>query len=127
MSRVTAHPVLTEPAAISERIANKQTFVVNVVASWCPDCTQRQKPHLSQFVHRLQQAGIEALELNVQDQQRAYLSLAHQEVTEAFGGHGFPRTVLIRDGQVVDGDNVEVVTAEGLEKLAIVFIESAKG
>jgi hypothetical protein len=78
-------------------------------------------------VHRLQQAGIEVLELNVQDQQRVYLSLAHQEVTEAFGGHGFPRTVLIRDGQVVDGDNVEVVTAEGLEKLAIVFIESAKG
>ena len=127
MSGITAVPRRVEPDAITERMATKDTFVVNVVASWCPDCTQRQKPHLPNFVHRLQQAGIDVLELNAQDQQRIYLSPAHQAITEAFGGHGFPRTLLICDGQVVDSDNVEVMTLAGLETLAIRFVEKVTG
>jgi hypothetical protein len=82
---------------------------------------------LPNFVHRLQQAGIDVLELNAQDQQRIYLSPAHQAITEAFGGHGFPRTLLIHDGQVVDSDNVEVMTLAGLEALAIRFVEKVTG
>jgi thiol-disulfide isomerase/thioredoxin len=119
-------PIRADPDAIRERISKKDTFVVNVVTSWCPDCTERQKPYLPNFVHRLQEAGIDVLELNVQAQRRVFLSPAHQEVTEAFGGHGFPRTVLVIDGQVVDRDNVEVITLEGLEKLAASFIDRVK-
>lgn len=123
MSSAAAGPGRAEPETISELIAGKNTCVVNVVASWCPDCTVRQKPHLVTFAQHLQQAGIDVFEVNVQDQQRVYLSSAHQQMTEEFGGHGFPRTVLICDGQIVDSDNVEVMTLEGLEKLAIRFIK----
>jgi len=49
------------------------------------------------------------------------LSDAHKELTQLLGGHGYPRTVLIQKGKIIDADNVEVISEEALDKLAAKF------
>ncbi|MFT4994022.1 MAG: hypothetical protein ACI965_001044, partial [Paraglaciecola sp.] len=34
---------IVEPVEVNRRMATGDTFVVNVVTAWCPDCTVRQK------------------------------------------------------------------------------------
>ena len=114
---------IVEPIGVNSRIAAGDTFVVNVVAAWCPDCTVRQKQHIDNFAQEMKSHGIDVLQVNVQLQRGDFISTKHEAMTTQFGGHGYPRTVLIRHGNIADQDNVEVVTEEGLSVLAKKFIE----
>jgi hypothetical protein len=116
-------PQIVEPEEVNRRIALGDTFVVNIVAAWCPDCTERQALHIDGFTEKLNSADIDVLQVNVQLQKGDFISPEHEQVTTLFGGHGFPRTVLIKNGDVVDKDNVEVVTENALSGLASKFIK----
>lgn len=113
---------IIEPAEVSRRMAAGDTFVVNIVAAWCTDCTERQAPHIDGFTQKMNSTNIDVLQVNVQLQKGEFMSVEHEQVTTLFGGHGFPRTVLIKNGDVVDKDNVEVVTKDALSALASKFI-----
>jgi len=112
-----------EPTEVNRRMAAGDTFVVNVVAAWCPDCTVRQKQHIDNFTQEMKSYELDVLQVNVQLQRGEFISAEHEAMTTHFGGHGYPRTVLIRHGNIVDHDNVEVVTEEGLSVLAKKFIK----
>ena len=43
---ISSHVTLAE---VEARLAAGDTFVLNQVAEWCPDCTQRQRPALPAF------------------------------------------------------------------------------
>jgi hypothetical protein len=116
-------PQIIEPEEVNRRIALGDTFVVNIVAAWCPDCTERQALHIDGFTEKLNSADIDVLQVNVQLQKGDFISDEHEQITHLFGGHGFPRTVLIKAGDVTDSDNVEVLTEETLTALASKFIE----
>ena len=114
---------IVEPAEVSRRMAAGDTFVVNIVAAWCPDCTERQAPHIDGFTQKMKSAEVDVLQINVQLQKGDFISPEHEQITNLFGGHGYPRTVLIKAGNVKDKDNVEVVTEDTLSALASKFIE----
>jgi thiol:disulfide interchange protein len=101
-------------------IANGETCVVNLTADWCSDCTD-QAENLARFGENLATKQISSYTLVVQEQKNTYLSEEHQTFTEQLGGHGFPRTVLVVNGQVVDADNVEVISEQQLTALTQQF------
>lgn len=101
-------------------IANGETCVVNLTADWCSDCTD-QTENLARFGENLATKKISCYTLVVQEQKNIYLSEEHQTFTEQLGGHGFPRTVLVVNGQVVDADNVEVISEQQLTALTQQF------
>ena len=113
---------IVEPSEVTRRIAAGDTFVVNIVAAWCPDCTVRQKQHIECFAQEIKPHGLDVLQVNVQQQRGEFISLEHENMTNQFGGHGYPRTVLIKHGKVADQDNVEIVTENALLALANKFI-----
>ena len=114
---------IVEPAEVKRRIAAGDTFVVNVVTAWCPDCTERQKLHIGGFAQKMQSHGIDVLQVTVQLQRGDFISAEHKQMTEQFGGHGYPRTVLINHGDVADQNNVEILTEEMLSELAKKFLK----
>ena len=109
-------------ANLEQLIDKKATFVLNIIASWCPDCTDRQAPLLPEFTRQLQSAELPLYQLLVQQERKVFLSEAHQQVVDNLGGHGYPRTVLFKDGKALDSDNVEVIEAETLSQLAERFM-----
>ncbi|MDN3612556.1 TlpA family protein disulfide reductase [Vibrio ostreicida] len=115
---------IVEPEEVNRRIAAGETLVVNIVTAWCPDCTQRQQPHIEGFAQQLNAHNIAVFQVNVQQTKNAFISTAHEALTELFGGRGYPRTVLIQQGVVTDKDNVEIITQEGLSALSATFIQS---
>lgn len=117
-------PASIDPSQIRKKINDKETFVINVVTDWCPDCTQRQRPHLPQFIEKLGKHSIPCYQLVVQHERLQFLSEEHEALTLEFGGHGYPRTVLIINGQIQPDSRVEVVTAEDLAAMADDFIAS---
>lgn len=58
----------------------------------------------------------------VQREKLLFLSAEHELLTNDFGGHGYPRTVLIREGTLA-GSRVEVVDSLALAILADEFIQ----
>ncbi len=86
---------LLQPEEVRQKMAAGDTFVLNVVTDWCPDCSMRQHPNLPGFVSRLAGAGLQVFQLIVQHQRLVFLSDDHEEMVENFGGHGYPRTILI--------------------------------
>lgn len=114
------------PGDVRRRISNNETFVLNIVAAWCPDCTERQRPRLTGFIEKLAAEGIPFYQMTVQQEKMQFISAEHQNITEEFGGNGYPRTVLIMDGKVRSKDNVEIVTREGLDRLAEAFIAQVR-
>ena len=114
---------IVEPIDVKRRIAKGDTFVVNVVAAWCPDCTERQNLHFDSFAHKLKSHGIEVVQVNVQWTKGEFISAEHESMTTQFGGHGYPRTVLISHGHVIDQGNVEIISEEALSALAIKFMQ----
>jgi thiol:disulfide interchange protein len=114
---------IVEPAEVNRRIAAGDTFVVNVVAAWCPDCTERQKPHIGGFAQKMKSHGIDVLQVTVQLRRGDFISAEHEQMTTLFGGHGYPRTVLINHGDVADQNNVEILTEEMLSELAKKFLK----
>ena len=101
------------------------TFVLNVVTDWCPDCSIRQHPNLPAFVSRLAGAGLQVFQLTVQHQRLVFLSDDHEQMVERFGGHGYPRTILIVQGKEVESA-VEAMTGQDLAALADRFIVRAQ-
>ena len=106
---------------VETKIRDKQSFVLNIVASWCPDCTEGQKPNLPQFAVRMADIGLDVIDLLVQTEKRVFLSSEHEQFVAGLGGHGFPRTVLFKSGISVDSDNVEIISSEQLQELTEKF------
>ena len=114
---------IVEPSEVNHRMAAGDSFVVNVVAAWCPDCTVRQKQHIDGFALEMKNHGLDVLQVNVQLARGKFISVEHEEMTTLFGGHGYPRTVLIKHGNVIDQNNVEITTEDLLSALAEKFIQ----
>lgn len=110
------------PAEVRQQIEQRKTFVVNIVASWCPDCVERQRPHLPGFVEKVEKAGIPVCQCTVQKEKLVFISDDHEALTNDFGGHGYPRTVLVIKGEVEDS-RVEVMDPLSLDMLAIEYME----
>ena len=111
-----------ELTSVLMRINNKESFVLNITAAWCPDCTEKQLPNLQSFSEYVGAHLLDVVCLQVQIERKVYISEKHESFVLALGGHGFPRTVLYRKGMLVDADNVEIFTASGLTNLASRFI-----
>ena len=103
---------------VQTKISEKQSFVLNIIASWCPDCTEGQKPNLPEFAEQMSAIGFDVIDLLVQVEKRVFLTPEHEQFVAGLGGHGFPRTVLFKLGNSVDADNVEVISSEQLQELA---------
>jgi thiol:disulfide interchange protein len=114
---------IVEPVDVNRRMAAGDTFVVNVVTAWCPDCTERQKLHIGSFAQKMKSHGIDVLQVNVQLLRGYFIDAEHEKITTLFGGHGYPRTVLINHGNVADQNNVEIITEDTLSELARKFIQ----
>jgi hypothetical protein len=112
---------ILEPDEVRRKMEAGDTFVLNVVTAWCPDCTTRQHPNLPEFISILAQTGIEVFQLTVQHQRLVFLTDDHARMVEQFGGHGYPRTILIQKGKELESA-VEVVTEKDLAALAERFI-----
>lgn len=110
------------PAELQECMKQKETFVVNIVAGWCPDCSVRQEPNFPGFVQKMEEAGVVVYQCNVQDERLVFLSPEHEALTNAFGGHGYPRTVLVQEGKMAVS-KVEVMDALALSMLAADYIK----
>ncbi len=109
------------PEELQARIERNETFVLNLVGSWCPDCTERQQPNFPPFVEKIEKAGMVVYQCVVQEERLIFLSDAHEVLTDALGGHGYPRTTLILKGEAVLS-RVEVMDALALAMLADEFV-----
>jgi thiol:disulfide interchange protein len=109
-------------AELNNSITALETFVINLTADWCSDCTDQAR-NLTLFSDVLEQKQIDCYTLEVQAERNIYLSVDHQRFTELLGGHGFPRTVLVIKGEVIDADNVEVISKNQLNELSQVFLK----
>lgn len=109
-------------AEIQTRLLDKETFVLNIITAWCPDCYKHQAPNMPSFALSLASQNINVVNFKVQDTKHVYLSSEIESFVETLGGHGFPRTVLIVKGCVVDKGNVEVTQKDDLLKLSQRFI-----
>lgn len=120
MESTTLQPL--QPDEVRQKMAAGETFVLNVVTDWCPDCTQRQHPNLPALTDPLTRAGIDVYQLTVQHQRLVFLTDDHAQLVEQFGGHGYPRTIALKAGKEVESA-VEVMTREDLSALAERFIQ----
>lgn len=107
---------------VLNKLKNKGTFVLNIVAHWCPDCTKSQLSHLLAFRQSLNENGLPFFQYCPQIERRVFISSKDESLTEQFGGHGFPRTVLVIRGKITDANNVEVIEEKSLQALATRFI-----
>jgi thiol-disulfide isomerase/thioredoxin len=108
---------------VAELIAQKQSFVLNIVASWCPDCTEAQFPHTETFRAVVNEAGIEFYNLVAQEVKGDFLSPLHEALVESAGGHGYPRTTLWINGVLRENDHIEVTELDDLIALGKHFVE----
>ncbi|WP_158774511.1 TlpA family protein disulfide reductase [Cobetia sp. L2A1] len=120
---------LSSRAALSDveaRLAAGDSFVLNQIAEWCPDCAVRQRPALVAFEAALARGGLPLITLCVQETRGVYLSDAHAQLSERIGGAGYPRTLLVRHGQpasIASGLNrVEVMNEQDLVAYAEALI-----
>ena len=120
---MTEFPYLIEADAVQDLLANHGTAVINLVAAWCPDCYEAQAANIESLRGPLIEDGLMFANLLVQELKHEYLSPLHQALTLGFGGHGFPRTVLILNGEPVSINNVEVTEDEALSELAKRFLK----
>ena len=120
---ISSHVTL---AGVEARLAAGDTFVLNQVAEWCPDCTERQRPALPAFEAALARGGLPLVTLCVQQTRGVYLSDAHAQLSERIGGAGYPRTLLVRHGQPASLDSglnrVEVMSEPDLVAYAEALI-----
>ena len=109
------------PAEVRDKMKGRETFVVNIHTTWCPDCTERQKPNFPEFAEKMKEAGVPVFQCCVQNEKLVFISDEHKALTDEFGGHGYPRTVLICEGQLADS-RVEAMDALTLSMLADEFV-----
>jgi hypothetical protein len=110
------------PTDIRARMKHKETFVLNVVSTWCPDCVERQQPNFPEFVQKMEESGIPVYQCCMQVERLIFVSPEHESLTDDFGGHGYPRTVLILNGNMVDS-RVEVMEPLALSMMADSFVK----
>ncbi|MDN2662069.1 periplasmic thioredoxin of cytochrome c-type biogenesis [Psychromonas sp. 14N.309.X.WAT.B.A12] len=108
-----------KPNMFYEKIEQQHSFVLNVVASWCSDCTQQQE-NINRLVDTLD-AKLAVFQLVAQKTKGAFIDQQHQDLVDELGGHGYPRTVLVIAGKVLSTDNVEVIKQQDLINLANKF------
>jgi hypothetical protein len=109
-------------AELKNSITALETCVINLTAKWCSDCTDQAK-NLISFSDVLEKKKIDCYTLVVQTEKNIYLSDEHQRFTELLGGHGFPRTVLVIKGKIVDANNVEIISSKQLNELSKAFLK----
>lgn len=114
------------PEEILSKCTQNESFVVNIVTSWCPDCTVRQAMFIEDFAQKLISEGLDVYQCTVQRERDVFISQEHAQFTEKCGGHGYPRTVLFVRGDLTDWDNVEIVSEHGLGVLAVRFLEKIR-
>jgi thiol-disulfide isomerase/thioredoxin len=105
---------------VDQLFSSSDVFVLNIVASWCSDCTA-QAENLPAFAPLCSTGRLPFYQLNVQDIKDQYLSAQHEALTIKLGGRGYPRTVLMSGNKIVDSDNVEIIRREQLVALADKF------
>jgi thiol:disulfide interchange protein len=110
-------PEELKPAEVRQRMQDAESFVLNVVAAWCPDCTERQQPNFPTFVEKMKGAGIPVYQCCVQTKKLVFDSAEHEELTAELGGHGYPRTVFFKEGKMLLS-RVEVMDSLALSMLA---------
>ena len=103
-------------------ITKNEKLVLNIEASWCPDCTVRQRPHLAKFSKSLENAGIAFYRLIVQEKRGVFISDEYQAFVDSMGGHGYPRTVLFLRGDIASTNHIERIVEQQLDELAEKFI-----
>ena len=101
-------------------IDSEATWILNIVTAWCGDCT-KQAESINLFASHFIIKGISVYEVNVQNERNQFISPELEALTESLGGRGYPRTVLIQNGKVVDADNVEVISEGQLSALSDKF------
>lgn len=104
----------------SEKKQQKQSFILNVIATWCSDCTA-QALSLQTFTKTMKESGLEVFNLIAQNEKSVFIDCYHEKLINELGGHGYPRTILIKEGKIISADNVEVITEQALTTLAIEF------
>jgi thiol:disulfide interchange protein len=107
---------------LQNSLSKNETCVVNLTADWCSDCTV-QSLNLERFSEKLSDKNIDVYTLSMQKEKKIYISSEHQNFTDSVGGHGFPRTVLIINGKVIDAENVEIISTVQLDELAQKFLQ----
>lgn len=105
------------PLEFDQKIQQKKSFVLNVVANWCSDCTD-QKANISAFEKEMAECGLNVFQLTAQQEKGVFENIEHQRLIENLGGHGYPRTVLIVEGNVISSNNVEIISKQELMLLA---------
>lgn len=108
------------PSEFNDNIQQQNTFVLNILADWCSDCTAQQM-NIIKFSELMAESELVVLQLVAQKEKGIFISLEHQILIEKLGGHGYPRTILVIEGDIVSSDNVEVITDKDLTILASTF------
>ena len=106
-----------EPSTFYEKVNQQHTFVLNIVATWCSDCTKQQE-NINSLVNIL---GLPVLQLTAQHEKGIFIDQQYQDLIDELGGHGYPRTILVAAGKVLSTDNVEVIEEQDLINLANKF------
>lgn len=109
-------------AECNKKIQLKQTFVLNIVASWCSDCTAQQE-NIPYFKNKLIEKNIDVFELIAQHHKDDFVDHSTMLLVEKMGGHGYPRTILFVNGEAVSCDNIEVINRAQLCELATQFLD----
>jgi thiol-disulfide isomerase/thioredoxin len=109
-----------DPTKANQLLNSNESFIINIVASWCSDCTA-QAENFPLFAEQFASKGIAVYQVNVQDEKNQYISAEHEALTLKLGGRGYPRTVLIANSKIVDADNIEIISHEQLLMLANKF------
>ncbi|MEG3753620.1 thioredoxin domain-containing protein [Psychromonas arctica] len=110
---------MIKPDTFYEKIEQQDSFVLNIVASWCSDCTDQQN-NISSLVDTLD-VKLPVLQLTAQNERGVFIDQQHQDLVDEMGGHGYPRTILVIAGKVLSTDNVEVIKQQDLINLANKF------
>lgn len=119
-------PHLISADQVTQLLADGTPAVINIVAAWCPDCTEAQAAHLDALRNPIIESGLFFGNLLVQEEKGVFLSPLHEVIVEGMGGHGYPRSVLIANGEVISDDHVEVTERAALAELATKFISLHK-
>lgn len=108
-----------KPSTFQEKVEQEHSFVLNILASWCSDCTQQQE-NINSLVRTLD-TELPVCQLVAQQTKGIFIDQQHQDLVDELGGHGYPRTVLVIAGKVLSTDNVEVISEQDLVNLANKF------
>lgn len=111
------------PKQVFHRIKTGESFVLNITSDWCSDCTVKQQPNLEEFECKLKLLGINLYKIVVQHERSVFLSSEHEKLTTYFGGHGYPRTSIIKNNNILYS-RVEATTENDLDEFTKAIIKN---